>query len=194
MTFHLTHEQLCDHLLEITPVADPIPGGKTRTTTSGFHVVEDHLRACPLCAAELRSLETSLSNFQAATTSFANQELSLLRSLYPNRVNLRSITSAAPRPAIHLYQKPFVWAIAAGLVVAASVGTLVPRGLHQQPALHARQRGRGGDPPGRSRPGVRPGAARRGRRRSLVQRPLGHGAPVRSNLLLIRGRDSHAPG
>jgi hypothetical protein len=140
MTFHLSHEQLCDHLLETTPVAD-IPGGKTQTTASGFHVVEDHLRACPLCAAELQSLQVSLENFQAATTSFANQELSLLRSLYPNRIpnriNTRSIGSAAPRPAIHLYQKPFVWAMAAGLVVAASVGSLVPHGLHHQPALHS---------------------------------------------------------
>jgi hypothetical protein len=140
MTFHLSHEQLCDHLLEVTPVADPIPGSRfqaPRSTTSGFHIVEDHLRACPLCAAELSALQTSLGNFQAATTSFANQELSLLRSLYPNQINIRSIASATPRPAVHLYQKPFVWAIAAGLVVAASVGTLVPRGLHHQPALSA---------------------------------------------------------
>jgi hypothetical protein len=140
MTFHLSHEQLCDHLLEVTPVADPILSRSAReiaSASSGFHVVEDHLRACPLCAAELSSLQASLGNFQAATTSFANQELSLLRSLYPNRINLRSASSAAPRPAARLYHKPFAWAIAAGLVVAASLGTILPHGLHRHSALHA---------------------------------------------------------
>jgi hypothetical protein len=138
MTFHLSHEQLCDHLLEVTPAADPSQTSQaTPSATSGFHIVEDHLRACPLCAAELSSLQDSLGNFQAATTSFANQELSLLRSLYPNRINLRSIASANPRPAARLYHKPFAWAIAAGLVVAASIGAVVPHGLHHQPALHA---------------------------------------------------------
>lgn len=142
MTFHLSHEQLCDHLLEVTPVAGSpdgsVPSGSAQATasTSGFHVVEDHLRACPLCAAELSSLQASLGNFQAATTSFANQELSLLRSLYPNRINLRSISSANSRPAPRLYNKPFAWAIAAGLVVAASLGTILPHGLHRHPALH----------------------------------------------------------
>jgi hypothetical protein len=139
MTFHLSHEQLCDHLLEVTPVADPVlsrPAQATASANSGFHVVEDHLRACPLCAAELSSLQASLGNFQAATTSFANQELSLLRALYPNRINLRSIASATPRPAARLYNKPFAWAIAAGLVVAASLGTILPRGLHRPSALH----------------------------------------------------------
>jgi uncharacterized membrane protein YjjB (DUF3815 family) len=140
MTFHLSHEQLCDHLLEVTPIADPILSRSAQATasaSSGFHVVEDHLRACPLCAAELSSLQASLNNFQAATTSFANQELSLLRSLYPNRINLRSITSATSRPAPRLYNKPFAWAIAAGLVVAASLGTILPHGLHRHAALHA---------------------------------------------------------
>ncbi|HEX4650572.1 MAG TPA: hypothetical protein VH250_03620 [Granulicella sp.] len=138
MTFHLSHEQLCDHLLEATSVAGSVPAASSRETasTSGFHVVEDHLRACPLCAAELSSLQASLNNFQAATTSFANQELSLLRSLYPNRINLRSIASATPAPAPRLYNKPFAWAIAAGLVLAASLGTMLPRGLHHHPALH----------------------------------------------------------
>jgi hypothetical protein len=137
MTFHLSHEQLCDHLLEVTPVADPSQTFRaTVPSASGFHIVEDHLRACPLCAAELSSLQASLGNFQAATTSFANQELSLLRSLYPNRIPNRINVPATPRPAIHLYQKPFAWTIAAGLVVAASIGTLVPHGLRHQPALH----------------------------------------------------------
>lgn len=137
MTFHLSHEQLCDHLLEVTPVADPTLSRSAHATASGFHIVEDHLRACSLCAAELSSLQASLGNFQAATTSFANQELSLLRSLYPNRINLRSIASATPRPAARPYNKPFAWAIAAGLVVAASLGTILPHGLHRHPALHA---------------------------------------------------------
>jgi hypothetical protein len=142
MTFHLSHEQLCDHLLEVTPVADPSRISQAASSpTSGFHIVEDHLRACPLCAAELSSLQTSLGNFQAATTSFANQELSLLRALYPNRIpnrrNVQSIASADSRPTARIYHKPLAWAIAAGLVVATSIGTLVPRGLHHQPALHA---------------------------------------------------------
>jgi hypothetical protein len=138
MTFHLSHEQLCDHLLEVMPVADPSQTSQAAASpTSGFHIVEDHLRSCPLCAAELSSLQVSLSNFQAATTSFANQELSLLRSLYPNRINIQSIASANSRPTARIYHKPLAWAIAAGLVVATSIGTLVPHGLRHQPALHA---------------------------------------------------------
>jgi uncharacterized membrane protein YjjB (DUF3815 family) len=138
MTFHLSHEQLCDHLLEVTPVANPSQTSQAAASlTSGFHIVENHLRACPLCAAELSSLRTSLGNFQAATTSFANQELSLLRSLYPNRINIRSIAAANSRPAARIYHKPLAWAIAAGLVVATSIGTLIPHGLRHQPALHA---------------------------------------------------------
>jgi hypothetical protein len=137
MTFHLSHEQLCDHLLEATPAASSGPSASTPATasSSGFHVVEDHLRACPLCAAELSSLQASLNNFHAATTNFANQELSLLRSLYPNRINLRSIASAPSRPTPRLYHKPLAWAIAAGLIVAASLGTMLPRGLHRHPAF-----------------------------------------------------------
>jgi len=138
MTFHLSHEQLCDHLLEITAVADPNPAALSPQTrdipASTFHVVEDHLRACPLCAAELSSLQASLGNFQAATTSFANQELSLLRLLHPNRIKLHAITSASSSRSTRLHH-PFAWAIAAGVVVAASIGAMVPRGLHRQAVL-----------------------------------------------------------
>ena len=134
MTFHLSHEQLCDHLLEVTPVADSSQAAAS--PNPGFHVVEDHLRACPLCAAELSSLQTSLGNFQAATTGFANQELSLLRSLYPNRINLPSINAASARPSTRIYHKPFAWAVAAGLVVVASLGTILPHTPQRHPALH----------------------------------------------------------
>jgi hypothetical protein len=134
-TLHLSHEQLCDHLLEITEVAIPEVSDAGLTAAGspsmGFHVVEDHLRACPLCAAELRSLQDSLTTFREAATSFADQELALLRARTPRRPARLPVTLAGDR----FYRKPFLWAVAAVLLVGATLGSVIPMGLHRQ---HAR--------------------------------------------------------
>jgi hypothetical protein len=133
-TLHLSHEQLCDHLLEITQVAIPevsdVGTPAAGSPNMGFHVVEDHLRACPLCDAELRSLQDSLTTFREATTSFANQELALLRARTPRRATILLDTD-------RFYRKPFLWAVAAVLLVGATLGSLLPLGLHRQPARHS---------------------------------------------------------
>jgi hypothetical protein len=135
-TLHLSHEQLCDHLLEITKLSEiPDRARNAAAPVAGFHVIEDHLRACPLCAGELRALEAALVNFREAATSFANQELSLLRSrdadrpVFPVR---RAVLSSH-----RFYHKPFVWAVAAVLLVGATVGSVLPLHLHRQHAFDA---------------------------------------------------------
>jgi anti-sigma factor RsiW len=135
-SLHLTHEQLCDHLLATTPFPDPAtPTSDTGFHVAGFHVVEDHLRACPLCAAELRSLQSSLSNFHTATTRFADQELARLRSRAPR---MQFATLVPQRLALvsqrrdRLYRSPLLWACAAALLVSATASTLVPSALHHQ--------------------------------------------------------------
>jgi hypothetical protein len=142
-TLHLSHEQLCDHLLEVTQTVemtktadlpDRAPARSAGAAVAGFHVVEDHLRACPLCAGELQSLQAALVNFREATTSFANQELALLRSREADRL----VVSIARRAALsgdRSYRKPFLWAIAAVLVVGATVGSVLPLHLQRQHAF-----------------------------------------------------------
>jgi hypothetical protein len=104
-TLHLTHEQLCDLLLadsSFTPEGD---------------IVQDHLRACLLCSAELESLRSSLSLFRSATTSYANQEY--------ERSSMRRGSIAPPQ---HYLSQPLYWAAAAVVLVAASF----PLSLHRQ--------------------------------------------------------------
>ncbi|HWZ50433.1 MAG TPA: hypothetical protein VNW54_03110 [Granulicella sp.] len=136
-TLHLSHEQLCDHLLEITKFAetpDRVPTRSAAAPVAGFHVIEDHLRACPLCAGELHALQSALVNFREATTSFANHELSLLRSRESDQpmVARRAVLSSD-----RFYRKPFLWAVAAVLVVGATVGSVLPLHLHRQHAFDA---------------------------------------------------------
>ena len=99
MTLHLTHEQLCDVIL-----AD---SSFPREGTSP--VVQDHLRACLHCSAELESLRASLSLFREASTAYAGQQFT--RS-YMQR---RSIA-----PPQHILTQPLYWAAAAVIMVAAS--------------------------------------------------------------------------
>jgi hypothetical protein len=108
-TLHLTHEQLCDLLL-----AD-----SSRLMEGGSDVVQEHLRACLLCSAELESLRSSLFLFRSAASSYASQEF------------VRTPTqreSIAP-PQRYLSQ-PLYWAAAAIILVAASF----PLSLHRQHA------------------------------------------------------------
>jgi hypothetical protein len=96
---HLTHEQLCDLLL-----ADQSEG--QIEDQSG--VVQDHLRACLICSAELKSLRDSLSRFRDASISYASQQSAQLSTRR---------SSIAP-PQQYLTQ-PLYWAAAAAIVVAA---------------------------------------------------------------------------
>jgi hypothetical protein len=123
-SLHLSHEQLCDHLLATTALADPAAS----SSSSGFHIVEDHLRACPLCAAELSSLQSALTNFHAATTSFADQELARLTSRIPRT----QFATLVPQRKDRLYRSPLLWACAAALLVGATATTFVPTVLHHQ--------------------------------------------------------------
>jgi anti-sigma factor RsiW len=107
MNLHLTHEQLCDLIL-----AD-----SSLHPNDDSDVVEQHLQACLICSAELKSLRDSLSHFRDASVSYAQQEFA---QSYAQR------SSIAP-PHSYLSQ-PLYWAAAAVLFVAA----LFPITLHQQ--------------------------------------------------------------
>jgi hypothetical protein len=106
-TLHLTHEQLCDLLLE----ASPLPA------ESDSDIVQEHLRACLLCAAELESLRSSLSLFRSAASSYASQQLV--------RFPLQRGSIAPPQRYL---SQPLYWAAVAILLVAASF----PLSLHRQ--------------------------------------------------------------
>jgi hypothetical protein len=107
MNLHLTHEQLCDLIL-----AD-----SSLRPNDDSDVVEQHLQACLICSAELKSLRDSLSHFRDASVAYARQEFA---QSYAQR------SSIAP-PHSYLSQ-PLYWAAAAVLFVAA----LFPITLHQQ--------------------------------------------------------------
>jgi hypothetical protein len=107
MNLHLTHDQLCDLILADASLR---PNDES-------DVVEQHLQACLICSAELKSLRDSLSHFRDASVSYARQEFA---QSYAQR------SSIAP-PHSYLSQ-PLYWAAAAVLLVAA----LFPITLHQQ--------------------------------------------------------------
>jgi anti-sigma factor RsiW len=98
MTLHLTHEQLCDLILDDS---SPLEG-------SNSDVVQAHLRACPVCSAELQSLRDSIAHFRGASSSYARQEFA---QSYAQR------SSIAP-PHSFLTQ-PLYWTAAAVVFVAA---------------------------------------------------------------------------
>jgi hypothetical protein len=99
MTLHLTHEQLCDVIL----ADSSLPREGTST------IVQDHLRACLHCSAELESLRASLSLFREASTSYAGQQF--VRSC---------MKTGSIAPPQHFLTQPLYWAAAAVLLVAAS--------------------------------------------------------------------------
>jgi anti-sigma factor RsiW len=107
MNLHLTHDQLCDLILADTSLQ----------TNAESDVVEQHLQACLICSAELKSLRDSISHFRDASSSFARHEFA---QSYAQR------SSIAP-PHSYLSQ-PLYWAAAAVIFVAA----LFPITLHQQ--------------------------------------------------------------
>jgi hypothetical protein len=118
MTLHLSHEQLCDLILadlSLQPEGESWNDPNDRNAESD--VVHEHLRACLVCSAELRSLRDSLSHFRDASVSFARQEFA---QSYAQR------SSIAP-PHSYLSQ-PLYWAAAAVVFVAA----LFPLSMHRQ--------------------------------------------------------------
>jgi hypothetical protein len=106
MNLHLTHDQLCDLIL-----ADA-----SFRQNDESDVVEQHLQACLICSAELKSLRDSISHFRDASSAFARHEFA---QSYAQR------SSIVP-PHSYLSQ-PLYWAAAAVIFVAA----LFPITLHQ---------------------------------------------------------------
>src|ERR1700736_2508099 len=106
MTLHLSHEQLCDLILaDVSLHPESEPWNDSRADSD---VVHEHLQACLICSAELRSLRDSLSHFREASVSFARQEFA---QSYARR------SSIAP-PHSYLSQ-PLYWTAAALVFVAA---------------------------------------------------------------------------
>jgi hypothetical protein len=121
MTLHLSHEQLCDLILaDVSLQQEGESWNDANDLNAESDVVHEHLRACLICSAELRSLRDSLSHFREASASFARQEFA---QSYAQR------SSIAP-PHSYLSQ-PLYWAAAAVVFVAA----LFPLSMHRQHAL-----------------------------------------------------------
>ena len=118
MTLHLTHEQLCDLILAERSL--PLEDESTDDRKHGSDIIQAHLRACPLCSAELTSLRDSLSHFRDASVSYAREEFAQ---------NYARKSSIAP-PHSYLSQ-PLYWTAAAVVFVAA----LFPLSMHRQRAI-----------------------------------------------------------
>ena len=115
MTIHLTHEQLCDLILADSLL--PVEGEFQNDLENNDDLVHEHLRACLICSAELKSLRDSLSHFRDASISYARQEFA---QSYVRR------SSIAP-PHSYL-SHPLYWTAAAVMFVAA----LFPLSMHRQ--------------------------------------------------------------
>src|SRR5438045_4615158 len=118
MTLHLTHEQLCDLILaDVSSRQEGESWNDPNDLEAESDIVREHLRACLICSAELRSLRDSLSHFREASVSYARQE-------FAQRYARRS--SIAPPQS--LLSQPLYWAAAAVVFVAA----LFPLSMHRQ--------------------------------------------------------------
>ncbi len=106
MTPHLTHEQLCDFVLDLAP----------HPLSSDFAALQQHLSGCPSCAAELANLQGSISLFRDTSTACAHQHLAEFHANH---------TALTPRP--HAFFHPIYWATAAAMIVAAAI----PLTLHR---------------------------------------------------------------
>jgi hypothetical protein len=120
MTLHLTHEQLCDLLL-----ADSSSWPESEFQNDS-DVVQAHLRACPVCSAELKILRDSIAHFRDASASYARQEFA---QSYAQR------SSIAP-PHSFLTQ-PLYWTGAAVVFVAALFPLSMRRQQHPISAVTA---------------------------------------------------------
>jgi hypothetical protein len=111
MNLHLTHEQLCDVLL-----AD---SSQQSVGDRDTDVVDQHLQACLICSAELKSLRDSLSHFRDASVAYSRQQFA---QSYAQRSSIA--------PPHNVLSQPLYWAAAAVIFVAA----LFPISLHRQSA------------------------------------------------------------
>ena len=105
MTPHLTHEQLCD-LIIVAPDTSP-----------NTEVVQDHLRNCLLCTAELQTLRSSLDLFRSVAHSYAGQH-------YARPTIHKASIAPSPRYLSHI----LYWAVAAAIAIAV----LLPLNMHRQ--------------------------------------------------------------
>src|SRR5437764_617932 len=118
MTLHLSHEQLSNLILADASLQRERESWKDPNHLNAeSDVVREHLRACLICSAELKSLRDSLSHFREASVSYARQEFA---QSYARR------SSIAP-PHSYLSQ-PLYWTAAAVVFVAA----LFPLSMHRQ--------------------------------------------------------------
>lgn len=76
---HLTHQQLCDLLIDSAPDA----------------ASSAHLAVCPDCTADLASLKASLATFRQASIHLAEREISRRPLLLPERRTRRSLVIPA---------------------------------------------------------------------------------------------------
>jgi hypothetical protein len=126
MTPHLTHQQLCDLLL------DP-PTQQNESPTSAAHISEahvsqahvskahvskaqDHLRDCYACSAELATLTASLTGYRNIAHAVAQRDFAALPRTAPTPL-------LGQRSPLH----PVYWAIAATALVIAILPFTAPR-------------------------------------------------------------------
>jgi anti-sigma factor RsiW len=117
-SLHLSHDQLCDLLIDSAAPSNPGDAPATQAGALAHDAVHAHLSACPRCAAEYFALEAALSNFGHATIGFAESQLALLHIASPTQpaATLRGLALRA-RPA--RYARPLNWALAAAVFAAA---------------------------------------------------------------------------
>jgi hypothetical protein len=109
MTTHLTHNQLCDLLL-----ADQ--QNDASTSEAQVSEIQDHLRDCYACSAELATLTTSLTGYRETAHTIAQRNFTPLPR-----------TAPAPLLAHHSLLHPIYWAIAATALVIALLPFTPPR-------------------------------------------------------------------
>src|SRR4030088_2795502 len=114
MTLHLSHEQLCDLILADLSLQPERESWNDQNADSD--VVQEHLRACLICSAELRSLRDSLSHFRDASVSYARQEFA------------QSYAHRSIAPPHSFLSHPLYWIAATVVFVAA----LFPLSMHRQ--------------------------------------------------------------
>lgn len=106
MTPHLTHQQLCDLLL------DP----PTEQNEAHASQAQDHLRDCYACSAELATLTACLTGYRNTAHAIAQRDFTALPR-----------TAPAPLLGQRSLLHPVYWAIAATALVIAILPLTAPR-------------------------------------------------------------------
>jgi hypothetical protein len=126
MTPHLTHQQLCDLLLDAPSQQNDSPTSAAHVSdahVSQAHVsqvrvsqTQDHLRDCYACSAELATLTASLSGYLNTAHAVAHRDFTALPRTAPSPL-------LGQRSLLH----PVYWAIAATALVIAILPFTAPR-------------------------------------------------------------------